>query len=200
MIVYLASGSPRRRELMSQIGIDIKVIVSDVDESIDITDPALVVEELSNRKASDVFETLLLQEKEDFCVIGADTVVAIDNTILGKPVDTEDAFNMIKRLSGNTHAVYTGVTICALVDDQRIKKTFHEKTLVSMYEISDEQIKTYIATGEPMDKAGAYGIQGRAAAFMREIHGDYNNVVGLPTGRLFSELCKLQTCRGEIND
>jgi len=192
MIIYLASGSPRRRELLSQIGLEIKIRVSDVDETTDIVNPAKVVETLSRRKAEDVFDLLIKQEKDDFLVIGADTVVAINGKILGKPVDEEDAYNMLSSLSGHTHEVYTGVSVFVRKDGQLYDITFHEMTVVSMFEMSDKQIKEYIETKEPMDKAGAYGIQGRAAAYIKGIDGDYNNVVGLPLGRLYQELCKLE--------
>jgi len=192
MIIYLASGSPRRRELLSQIGLEIKIRVSDVDETTDIVNPAKVVETLSRRKAEDVFDLLIKQEKDDFLVIGSDTVVAINGKILGKPVDEEDAYNMLSSLSGHTHEVYTGVSVFVRKDGQLYDITFHEMTVVSMFEMSDKQIKEYIETKEPMDKAGAYGIQGRAAAYIKGIDGDYNNVVGLPLGRLYQELCKLE--------
>ena len=187
MKTYLASGSPRRRELLTQIGIEYEVLVSEADEDCDITDPAGLVEELSKRKALAVAEKLKASGEKDFIVIGADTVVALKGKILGKPADKDDAVKMLKALSGNTHDVYTGVSVIREDDIN----TFHEQTEVEFFEMSDKEIEEYVATGDPLDKAGAYGIQGFCARYIRGIRGDYNNVVGLPIGRLYQELKKL---------
>ena len=185
--IILASASPRRRELLAQIGLPFTVQVSSVEEVITKTAPEEIVMELSAQKAEDVKKNT----EEDCIVIGADTIVSYSDgektQILGKPGSEEEAFGMLKLLQGNSHQVYTGVTICF---GEQIR-TFYEKTQVHVYPMNEEQIEEYIKTGEPMDKAGAYGIQGRFAAFIKGIEGDYNNVVGLPVGRLYQELCKL---------
>ena len=202
--IILASASPRRRELLAQIGIAYQVMVSDADETASSQKPWEMVEEISARKAEAVLRKILTEEgrraagvqrtgqgKPDSCVVvGADTVVALGQQIMGKPKGKEDAVRMLSLLQGKTHQVYTGVTL--LIADGGESKprrlSFHEKTEVTMYPMSREEICAYVESGEPMDKAGAYGIQGRCAAFIRGICGDYNNVVGLPVGRLYQEL------------
>lgn len=172
MKIILASASPRRKELLTLAGIEYEVVVSQCEEILpeNIT-PDKAVEELARQKAEDVF-----CRNEEAMIIAADTVVALGDTILGKPKDEEDAFNMLSSLSGKCHTVYTGVCI------KKKDKTdiFHVATQVEFYELSDKEIKDYIATGEPMDKAGAYGIQGKGFVLVKGIHGDYFNVVGLP--------------------
>ena len=180
MKIVLASGSPRRRELLTQAGIEYIVDPADIDEITKEILPAKVVEDLSRQKALAVAAS-----HKGEVVLAADTVVAFDDKILGKPVDEEDAFRMLTELSGRAHQVYTGVTI---VDEAGSAKTFSECTEVIMYENSPEAIKAYIASGEPMDKAGAYGIQGLGAVLVEKISGDYNNVVGLPLARVYREL------------
>lgn len=194
MKVILASASPRRKELLQLLEIPFEIIKSTVEEKITKTIPYEVVEELSEQKAMDVFMTVK-KEMEDknslseaFLVIGSDTVVAIDGMILGKPKDEEDAFQMLKRLSGKSHQVYTGVTLIKYDGEKQSKNVFHEKTEVVFQKMSDKEILDYIATKEPMDKAGSYGIQGFGAKFVKEIHGDYFNVVGLPVSRVYKEL------------
>ena len=174
MDIILASGSPRRRQLLEQIGVkDFKVISSDVDESFAPgLPPAQVVEELSRRKAAAVSA----QAGPDDLVIAADTIVCLEDTILGKPADELDAFKTLTALSGVRHQVYTGVT---LMRDGRAV-TEHEVTTVTFRELGEEEITAYIATGEPMDKAGSYGIQGRGALLVERVEGDYFNVMGLP--------------------
>ena len=180
MKVILASGSPRRRELLSQAGIEYIVEPADIEETTTETLPAKVVEDLSRQKALAVSKNHPGQ-----VVLAADTVVAFDDKILGKPVDEDDAFEMLTELSGRTHQVYTGVTI--VYTDGSVK-TFSECTEVTMYPNLPEAIRSYIASGEPMDKAGAYGIQGLGAVLVERINGDYNNVVGLPLARVYREL------------
>lgn len=182
--IILASASPRRRELLEQGGIHFTVIPSQAEEKITTEQPGQVVEELSYLKCSDIYEKSL----GDVLVIGADTVVASEGKILGKPSSQKDAVKMLQSLQGREHEVYTGVTIMAREGNENRKKTFHEKTKVVFYPMSDEEIRSYVNTGEPMDKAGAYGIQGKSAVFIKEISGDYNNVVGLPLARLYQEL------------
>lgn len=186
MRVILASASPRRRELLEQIGIPFTVCVSQVEENITETEPGRVVEQLSRQKAEAVFETAA--QEEPVLVIGADTVVAADGRILGKPADEHEAVQMLRLLSGRTHAVYTGVTLLFRREAGEVsRKTFHERTEVSFYEMSDEEILSYVETRDCMDKAGAYGIQGFCARYIKGIRGDYSNVVGLPVGRLYQE-------------
>lgn len=179
MKVILASASPRRKELLEQIGIQFEIQVSKADETITTNVPSDVVEELSTIKAMAV-----LPGNEEALIIGADTVVACEGTILGKPGTPEIAKEMLGKLQGREHQVYTGVTLLY----KGKKCTFHEKTDVKFYPMTPEEIAEYVATGDPMDKAGAYGIQGFCARYIERIQGDYNNVVGLPIGRLYQEM------------
>ena len=178
MNIILASTSPRRRELLGQMGIGAFSIVSpEVDEHVPgHPAPAALVEELSARKAGAVAE----KSGGDGLVIAADTVVALDGAVLGKPRDEEGAFAMLSALSGREHRVYTGVTVR---QGERVL-TAHEETAVRFRPLAPEEIRAYIATGEPMDKAGAYGIQGLGALLVEGIVGDYFNVMGLPVFRL----------------
>ncbi len=213
----LASGSPRRRELLDQIGMAYEVIVSEASEETELTDPAALVQELSHRKAMAVYRELKaggsragktssraaepgvassgggLDAGGDLLgIIGADTVVAIDGRILGKPANEEDALSMLKELEGRHHHVYTGVTLLLekAGEEEPVSQVFFEETEVEFTPMSDQEIRDYVATGEPMDKAGAYGIQGIGARYIKGIRGDYNNVVGLPVGRLYREIRK----------
>lgn len=191
MKIYLASASPRRKELLKQVGISFKVVPSMVEEKTTKEKPDEVVEELSYQKAVDICGKLVSEGKEDFVVIGADTVVSAWGKILGKPADKADAARMLKELQGGSHQVYTGVTLAWKYKDMPpMYATFSECTDVTMYTITDEEIKAYVDSGEPMDKAGAYAIQGLCAAHIQGICGDYNNVVGLPVGRLCQEMKK----------
>ena len=176
--VILASNSPRRKELLEQIGVtDFKVSAPNVDESVEPgLSPAEIVEQLSRRKA----EAAANKAGPSDLIIAADTVVALDGAVLGKPRSEEDAFAMLTSLSGREHHVYTGVTV--LQGDRAV--TGHEETAVTFRELPRSEIRSYIATGEPMDKAGAYGIQGVGALLVSGIRGDYCNVVGLPVFRL----------------
>ncbi|MBC5651739.1 Maf family protein [Blautia segnis] len=189
-IIVLASGSPRRKELLAKTGLKFSVVVSGGEEKAETSDPAETVEKLSLDKASEVAD-LLQAEKEPQLIIGADTVVACDGEILGKPSDREDAFRMLWKLQGQTHQVYTGVTLLLKKKHTWQAHTFSEKTDVQFYPVSREELLAYIETGEPMDKAGSYGIQGGFGIYVKGICGDYNNVVGLPVGRLVYELKKL---------
>ncbi len=185
--IILASASPRRQELLTQIGMEFKVIPSGMEEVPQSRQPEDVVMELSKGKAEDVFESLPKEEKEITLVIGADTIVAYKGRIIGKPDSRENAQEILSCLQGGIHQVYTGVTLKWQGGE---KISFYEKTDVEMYPMSMEEIKRYVDTGEPVDKAGAYGIQGKGAAYIKEIRGDYNNVVGLPVGRLYQEMKK----------
>lgn len=189
MKIILASASPRRKELLKQVGISFRTMPSVKEEKVTKTKPQDVVEELSYQKAVDVCTQLSGQGKEEFVVIGADTVVSCWGKIMGKPVDKEDAYQMLYELQGKSHQVYTGVTLAwKYKDTPAMFHTFHECTDVTVYPMSEEDIRRYIDSGEPMDKAGAYGIQGLFAAYIQGICGDYNNVVGLPVGRVYQEL------------
>ena len=180
--IILASASPRRKEILELADLEFDVMPSDAQEITTKTAPTDVVMELASIKAKDIYKK---SEKQSM-IVGADTVVAYQGQILGKPTDEADAKRMLTMLSGQTHEVYTGV--CVIEDGKT--KTFYEETKVTFYEISDEQIDYYIKTGEPMDKAGSYGIQGKAAVFIKGIEGDYYNVVGFPIARFLQEITK----------
>lgn len=186
MKLILASQSPRRRELLTQIGLDFTVIQSDCEEIMAGETPEAIVQGLSFQKA----EAVASQVEEDCVVLGADTVVVMDGKILGKPKNEEDAFRMLKELQGRAHMVYTGVTLYMTGSKKHV--SFAEGTKVFVWPMSEQEILNYIATKEPMDKAGAYGIQGAFAAFIEKIEGDYPNVVGLPVARVYHELMKLE--------
>lgn len=186
MEIILASASPRRSDLLKQVGINFKVEISTVEEKITHTDPIQIVKSLSMQKAYDVFS----KQDNNVIVIGADTIVVKDNEIMGKPIDKIDAFKKLKKLQNSFHSVYTGVTV--YYKNNNIQKTFSfvEESKVYMHSMTDKQINDYIDTNEPMDKAGAYGIQGICALYIKKIHGDYNNIVGLPISRLYNECLK----------
>ena len=185
----MASGSPRRRELLDQMGIDYEVVVSGVDEE-EIKDmqPCELVQALAKIKAQAVAKKILAKN-EDALVIGADTIVVLDNEILGKPTNNLDAIKMLRMLSGKMHIVYTGVAIVATKDGP--KEMFTQKTKVYMKNMSQEEIEAYVMTGEPLDKAGSYGIQGKGGLFIEKIEGDYFSVMGLPISRLYDSLKSL---------
>lgn len=173
-MLILASQSPRRQELLKYITTEFEVKVSDVDESLpEGISPKDAVLYLSRIKAEPF-------KNENDIIIGADTVVAISNTILGKPKDKEDAKAMLKLLSGKSHSVFTGVSVIS----KDKAESFAVETRVKFFNLSDEEIEGYISTGEPMDKAGAYGIQGFGSLLVEGIDGDYFNVVGLPISKL----------------
>ena len=206
--LVLASASPRRRELLSQIGLEFTVMPSTKEENAKTTEAGALVQELSRQKAVDIWEQLsgdqgqnpdtdqeqISEETQEpnlngkrqpeLLVIGADTVVCCEGKILGKPHSREAAAEMLAALQGRSHEVYTGVTLYS----QSEAVTFFECTQVEFYPMTEVEISEYIDSKEPMDKAGAYGIQGLGARFVKGIRGDYNNVVGLPVGRLYQEL------------
>ena len=197
MHVILASASPRRRELLTQAGISFEICPSQIEERITKQEPEQVVLELSGQKAADVAG----RRQPGDVVVGADTVVAIDGRILGKPRNREEAFAMLKSLQGRMHHVYTGVTVIECQDCQDCQNrrecqdrvsAFVEDTLVEVWPMTEEQIWQYIDTGEPMDKAGAYGIQGKFGVYIKGIQGDYYNVVGLPIAGLFHRLLEIE--------
>ena len=187
--IILASASPRRRELLERAGVNFEVIPASGEENRTSDDPKEAVQQLARDKAVSVMHTV--EDSEDgTIVIGSDTVVVFENMILGKPHDTEDAVNTLKKLQGNIHQVYTGVSVWEKKAGVWTEHTFYESTDVTFYPVSDEEIRAYVATGEPMDKAGSYGIQGLFGIYVKGICGDYNNVVGLPVARLFYEMKK----------
>lgn len=186
--IVLASGSPRRKEILSLVGIDFKVCSSDKEEIITKSKPEDIVSELSYMKAMDICNNI----HENGLIIGADTMVAINGQVLGKPKSREDAFNMLELLQGKKHQVYTGVTVILKEDNIELDnykvKTFVEVSEVVVNPMSKDEIDEYIESGEPFDKAGAYGIQGKFALYIGGIVGDYYNIMGLPIARLYSEL------------
>ena len=221
MKIILASGSPRRKELLEQAGYRFIIEVSDADENIQAEFPGTLVEELSHRKAGAVAAHYLrpaqncqpagvpsadgeaaienvslavggMASNDVVTLIGADTVVVLDGKVLGKPDGEEGAVRMLRALSGRSHQVYTGVSLLLIRDGAlTAEEKFHVCTDVTMREMTEEEIRRYVATGEPMDKAGAYGIQGKAAVFISGIRGDYYNVVGLPICELTTRLRRL---------
>jgi septum formation protein len=196
--IILASGSPRRKEILSQVGLEFDVIVSDVDEVITQSEPKKIVLELSMQKAEDVYTKVLKErfdnalldtsEGDKHVIIAADTVVEVDNKIMGKPSNRDEAYDMIKLIQGRKHNVLTGVTliVCDGVNKPR-KIAFYESTEVEIYDMSDEEINKYIDSGESFDKAGGYAVQGLFAAYVKGLNGDYYNVVGLPISRIIRE-------------
>ena len=177
-MLILASKSPRRKELLSLITEDFVIKTADVDESLpNNIEPASAVEYLSKIKAEP------FNNGAD-TVIGADTVVAVDGKILGKPKDRDDAYNMLKMLSGKYHSVFTGVTVISPTESI----TFSVETKVKFFDLTDDEINAYIDTSEPYDKAGGYGIQGKGSLLVEKIKGDYFNVVGLPVSTLNKHL------------
>lgn len=186
--VVLASKSPRRKELLAQVGIEFEILPAIGDEIITSTDPAETVMQLSLQKAKEVCEKC----DTNTVIIGADTVVAIDNKILGKPSSKEAAYAMISKIKNTSHSVFTGVTIIFHGEAGDVISNFFCETKVFLYDMTDHEIWEYIESGDPMDKAGAYGIQGAFAAYVKKIDGDYNNVVGLPVSALIQEAKKME--------
>ena len=189
MRIVLASKSPRRREILSMLGLKFDIISADADESSELTDPAHLVRELSLRKAR-ATKALLEQRGEwndDTLIIASDTVVAVGGTILGKPRDEADAARMLTLLSGRTHQVISGVS---LLYGARERADF-DVTCVHFCDMTQEEIELYVSSGEPMDKAGAYAVQGLASVYIKGLEGDYFNVVGLPVHKLNTMLCEL---------
>lgn len=208
--IILGSASPRRRELLEQIGLEFEIVVSDAREHYKSTRPEEIVRELALMKAEHVAKEVERREKEraeqasipgldtgeahlrNVVILGADTIVVRDGQILGKPSDEEAAFSMLKSLQGRMHQVYTGVAVLNFDGSGSLRTISHaEETKVYVHEMTDEEIRRYIAAGESMDKAGAYGVQGRFAAFIDRIEGDYYNVVGLPVAYLYHTVKEL---------
>lgn len=184
--IILASGSPRRREILSCAGLDFDVYISGADESSISCDGisfGVYVQELALLKAKDASKAVC---QRDHLIISADTIVVCDDEIMGKPKNREDAFNMIKKLSGRSHSVFTGICVWRTTDAMSVCSAVETK--VTFKELSDEKIKSYINCGESDDKAGAYAIQGIGASLVKKVDGDYLNVVGLPLLKLFDIL------------
>ena len=183
--IILASGSPRRKELLEQMGVSFEIITSKCDEVITSTNPKDVVKELSKMKAEDVAKEI----QAPAIILGADTVVAHNGRILGKPKDKEDAIQMISSFAGQEHNVYTGV--CIIIkkeDDSEEMISFAEGTKVVVYPMTEQEILDYVASGECNDKAGSYAIQGLFAPYIKEIVGDYYNIVGFPIASIYQRL------------
>ena len=189
MNYILASQSPRRRELLAKLGISFEIEPAIGEEVPCGKRPREVVQNLALAKAKEIAASHM--GMPDPVVIGADTVVVCDETILGKPKDRQDMAAMIRRLQGRSHEVYTGVALCYEKDGLPCCHSFYECTKVHFYPMSEEQIASYAAHSDGLDKAGGYGIQSDAAVYIKGIEGDYNNVVGLPVARLFREMTAL---------
>ena len=179
MKIYLASSSPRRREILSNLGVEFEILKPDADENVTESDPCKLTELLARRKAEAAAEL-----KNDGLIIGCDTVVFAGGEILGKPKDMEDAKRMLHNLSGKTHEVISG--ICVILGDKTV--TAHEITRVRFSKMTEDEITLCAAKGEPLDKAGAYAVQGMASLFIDGLDGDYFNVVGLPVRCLYETL------------
>lgn len=189
--IILASESPRRREIMETMGIPFEAMASNVPEIVTETEPAEMVQALGAIKTKSIVSILNKQEKEngEFIVIGADTMVFYQGHALGKPKDEADAIRILQMLSDDTHEVYTGVSIVIKSCNKEAEKlSFAVCTKVTVQPLSKEQIEDYVATGEPMDKAGAYAIQGKFGIFIKEISGDYYNVMGYPIAKIHETL------------
>ena len=185
-MLVLASASPRRQELLRNAGISFTVQPADVDET---PLPGELPRECAERLARDKALAVWRLRPQDV-VLGADTIVVVDEAILGKPINAADAARMLRQLSGRVHRVITGVCVveAAGTGENRELRTASETTLVTMNDLSDDEIREYVATGEPMDKAGAYAIQGMASRWIPRIEGDYSNVVGLPVALVYRML------------
>lgn len=188
VILILASSSPRRKALMEQAGIRCRIITSKAPEHTLKTAPQDMVMDLAQQKAERIFSSLPTEDDEEsYAVIGADTVVSCDGMVLGKPRNREDELNMLHLLQGRSHHVYTGVSILS----EEECSTFFCDTEVVVAPMTEEEMNLYADCDEPYDKAGGYAVQGRFAIFIREIHGSYSNVVGLPISRLYQELRRM---------
>ena len=197
--LVLASASPRRKELFHQAGLFPEILPSRREERSRAKTPAALVKALSKTKAEDIAFSV---KERPALVIGADTIVVLDGRVLGKPKDKEDAARMLRSLSGRTHHVYTGVTLVLSEEEHGgtpdiREESFFEKTAVEVYPLSEGEISAYVESGDPLDKAGAYGIQGAFGQYIRGIRGDYTSVVGLPLGRTIWEMKKLLFQKGE---
>jgi len=189
--IVLASESPRRKEILTQMGIPFEAIASNVEEVVEEKEPSAMVQALATIKTKDIEEKLVKSGKDfaDTIIIGADTMVFYKDRALGKPKDMDDAISMLQMLSNKEHEVYTGVSI-RIHHSQKPLETisFAVCTKVKVQALTTEQIRNYVETGEPMDKAGAYAIQGKFGIYIKEIQGDYYNIVGFPIARIYETL------------
>lgn len=192
--LVLGSQSPRRKELLQWIYLPFKIITSDIEEISAESEVADLVQDLADQKAQAVFDSIK-NTYSNPVVIGADTIVVLENQVMGKPKDRLDAKKMLQQLMGKTHRVLTGVSIVHLGG----KNTFYDETLVSFDEINDELLELYLDTEESLDKAGAYGIQGAALGFIHKVEGSYSNVVGLPVNLVLKELKSTLNLEEKIN-
>ncbi len=194
--IILASGSPRRKELLAQMGLAFETMPSDLEEKITGDTPSETVESLSYQKAADIASRIRegskQQERKKRLVIGSDTIVVCGGKVMGKPRTEEEAFSMLSRIQGRVHEVYTGVTIAIIENDNISYEIFSKKASVTVHSMNEQEIRAYIAKGESMDKAGAYGIQGSFAMFVDEIQGEYSTVLGLPVAGLYQALKKIE--------
>ncbi|MBO4847692.1 MAG: septum formation protein Maf [Clostridia bacterium] len=191
MELILASASQRRRELMTMCGYEFTCIPSAAEEDEAVSDPAELVKRLSLKKAEAVFRSLPEERRREAVIVGSDTVVVLDGEIIGKPKDPDDAFRMLRRESGRANTVYTGLAVVRTSEespDVMESSVVCDEARVRFAELTDEEIAAYIATGDPLDKAGAYGIQGCFSMFIEGIEGSYFTVVGLPVHILYREL------------
>ena len=186
--IILASASPRRKELLEQAGFTFTVMPSNAEEKRIEENPDQLAESLAYQKANDIYQNIKKEQNDDFIVIGADTIVYYNDEVLGKPENEQEAFDMLSMLQDRTHQVYTGVCVIYRGTNGKQIELFNERTDVTLYPVTAYELKSYIETGDPLDKAGAYGIQGPFAVHVREIKGDYNNVVGLPIARLYQTM------------
>ena len=182
MRIILASSSPRRKELLKKLFQDFEILPAKGEESATSKNPEEIVLELSRQKAEEIQS--LIPDSTDYLIIGADTVVSLEGNVLGKPADEKDAEKTLAMLSGKVHQVYTGV---ALLEGERTNR-FHCVTDVEFSPLTEEEIRWYLSTGEPFDKAGAYGIQGYGARFIRGVREDFFNVMGLPVNELYRQI------------
>ena len=191
-MIILASASPRRKDILEELGLDLVVSPSDINEQRKESEaPLALVERLAQEKALACYADVNNMNSLDV-VIAADTIVWDEDEVLGKPRNASEATAMLMRLSGSEHCVSTGVCLVLRGENSEpVVRSFVETTRVCFYDLSENEIASYVATGEAMDKAGAYGIQGRARIFVRAIDGDYYNVVGLPVARMIRELARL---------
>ncbi len=187
--LILASESPRRREIMDIMGISYEIKPANVIEEVEETDPSRMVQALASKKVKYIVDNL--ETDQDTIIIGADTMVFCHGQALGKPKDKKDAVRMLQLLSGDVHEVYTGVYIIIRKGAEEIPVSFAVSTRVNVQPLTSGQIDDYIESGEPMDKAGAYAIQGRFGIFISSIEGEYNNIVGLPIAHIYRRLWEL---------
>lgn len=196
MRVILASASPRRKELLKKLFTDFEVICAAGSETYTAIRPSDIVQQLAKQKAAEVEQRVSggrnPKRYEDYLIIGADTVVACNDQILGKPEHKLQAKQMLRMLAGTTHQVYTGVALAIRKNGKRQCLTFAERTNVRFYPMTEQEIEAYVCSGEPMDKAGGYGLQGIGGRYVQAIEGDYQNVIGLPVAKLYQVFQKIE--------